>query len=1582
MKTAKTTSKITFRVQKGEGSMSKDSLLDGYLNQFSERPVLHQYRLKTIVAKKTELATTVLSFYASKDYVDTWADIKSLKTVQTMNAYLKPMNLQAVDVFRVQFPTPTSISGLIRVTATSVRKFMMHEDINISFSIVGDNGKNFKMIWDSDLSNVMEARTRYKHVPGFAGVAQTTRGIGIRVEATSYEVAAKMLGKPVGNVYKLAGVPLHLGLSEVEDIVDEIGWDAAVIPNGRRAFKGAASWLLRSPHEPPEVAISMTFDSGELARMQITEFTKQAKAKDASTSSPAPSTWAEVAKRTLGVTRPSDQPQPAFNWNEQDSVQMSQDEESHDEEEEDEDEDDDEEQHDLQHGSDNTMNQQPGRHLDDGTQPEDDDDDMCPLNALLHSDGGEHRKRPAENQVGRSAGRTKRTRPMDDARVDKLENSITAMQQQMEQFMTMMRMQMAPPMPTEHPTRCLQPSGAFHGQMPMKQPLKDLFSWEDVPTDGSCMWQSACLLEKDWPQGHTPQQGYDYKKQKLDIMHAQVNQLAAVWQCEAAGVQNALKAWTPKRAWADIRAHLSLAYVADTVVVIQDDVKDALCFICPTGQWSPQSTFWYFRYGDEHCSPGRCNDFQSLVASLEQIPLQPWNPNSTEFKQRGADGHLGPTRVSHLASPVQCNIPGSTYMRPLGGMKLTPSDWVDDDLDDASTTASGPAPTEHDPDESATQHEDEHPIEHDPIDEENFDEDFEFLCIPSNQSHEVVSSGPQVHVYSSNINGWRSGGKLVLSSICDDDPFVLCMQEVALTGDGQFGLRSALKEKNLQCVFGQASPWKRSRRGAIRIDKGSVPGVAIVASDKVSLLPIGFQTDAANRWYRCGRCMLVQIGLGDASFLILNIYAPSGANAKKARNEFLADMSAEIALWTHTRMSVCGDFNTPPFNTSLVGEAMIRQWQLPVFRTPDQHLVTYHSGESRSWLDAFVVSPELASSVYYQDVKWCGKLQHAVLHIAICVDLLQPCPRVQHAPVVTAGPNTNASPVDWTVVLHDIKTLHTNYQNADGMASQQMLVDDVWSVFLCAYERELRSCHEVHDCEGRKGAFVLGGEQTFRPSSVVHQPEQDPISQLHMFDLLVSDYQQEESKCNRHKIAEIIPAVADVLKLSVAVAWDIADGGPDGLQRVRKAIRRIENGMKRKGLREWRNRFEDDRHRPSKSLFRWLKGRRVHSHLAVSTDKGIALGYDAFFGSLTAYWKEIMCEEPVGDTCALHEWLTAHAEGLPVLDADAELLLKVANDLSSGRASGMDGWSNEALKCMSPEAARVLVYVYQLIETVKCWPSSLLKVRTQMIPKDDTPTPTLDGLRPISIMSVWYRLWGKFRLTSVDQSVYNNLDDGLCGGLPGRQSNAKMCNLLAAVEKAIDGGGTDPIFILSLDASKCFDRITHVSVLEAARECMIPVQLLGALAGFYSGVERYMSASGYISSDCFHPTNGIPQGCCFSALITNCLVHQWCQEMRNVGANPQSFLDDRTIVTSSLESLQEAAAISHKWDCKNRWRLNVKKCAMLPAPFDSHAFITIGGKPVATKGAIKLLGTNLCTSYLGGRDIQKKRTSSACATAE
>eukprot|EP00971_Amphidinium_carterae_P135172 2679257-Amphidinium_carterae.1 len=1567
MHNAKTTNRITFRVQRGEGKNATDSLLDGFMNQFSERPVLHNYRLKTITAKKSDLATTVLSFYAAKQFVTSWDKIKNLKNTQAMNEYLKPCGLSAVDVFRVQ-TIPGSITGLVRVPATSVRKFMLHEDIEISCSVVGDNGKTFKMMWDSDLSTVTEARMRYKHVPGYAGVAQTARGLGIRIEASSFEVAARMVGKPVGTIYKIAGVPIHLGAEEVEDIAMDIGWDASVVPNSRRAFKGAATWLLRASSSPDEVAISMKFETGELARMQITEFVKHRVATDDPDPRPAPSTWAEVARRTLGVSKPQDQRSPPpVRWADQESLpspEQTDDEEDDDMEEDDEDQDYEESAPNVnwKHNPNRDNATDDDEQDNDDNEEDDNDDDMMPL-CQLERPGArkEIRKRAGESIDNRANGPVKRNRPTSNARVDSLEQNLNAMQTQMNQLMSMMQ-QVLPPVQQEISAPTSPAPVAMVGTIPLIPQHTDLFKWEDVTDDGSCMWQSACVQEKDWPQGYTPEVGHEYKTTKLKEMRIRREELARVWMCKPASVQSAIKDWTPTSAWSDIRVHLSLAYMANTVVVIHDEDQGVLRLVCPFGAWTPQSTIWYFRYTETHCTPGRCVNFSALLEQLAAIPLAPWNPRAVDRK-RGAD------LVPMYSYQAEVNQEGFHKRR---GGKEEGMTADDGDLSEAET-ALPDCPSIH---SDANCDENESDI-HDT--DTDSDEEFENFCIPLDHVCPDFSQRDVTHVYSSNVGGWKTNGRVLLDNMPESESFVLCVQETALTKDAQHGLRAALKDRHMHAVFGHPTPWKRTTKGALRTGKAQVPGLAVFASQTISILPVGCKTAAGNRWFNSGRCMLVQIGSGDKAFLCMNIYAPSGANAKQLRQEFLHDMCDEICSWDVPNMIVCGDFNQIPFNTPLCGELLVRQWQLPCFRTPDRTIVTYRSGQSESWIDAFVISPSVAQAVYHQDVYWFPKMQHATLHLSIVCDLMLAHPKVQHAPIVVPGPRTNVSPVDWPALEASIRTQHSAHD--PSQESLQSHVDDLWVEFLSACETELRSCHEVQESGRRCGSSVLGKEQTFAPARP-HKlcPSENLTGKLYMFAHLLSQLHDHESQYSREEVATMVPTISNELGWTPERVWAVTHNEDGGVAEIVKAARAQEVSSTRKAIRQWHKRFVDERKRPSKSLYRWLKGKRVHPHLAVRTETGLALGYQDFFQELEKHWVEIMREDPVNDMCMLHEWLALNPNGDTALPGGVTDLRKIVKNLAKGSASGMDGWSNEAVRCLSDGALRVLLVLFEIIERSRTWPTSLCTVRTQMIPKTEEPTPTVESLRPISITSVWFRLWGKFRLAQLDPTVHEQLDSALCLGIPGRQTNDKMCELTAQIEQAISGDS--PVFMLALDASKCFDRINHVSVLEAGRECNIPIPILGVLGSFYMSVNRFMSSASHISSNGIHPTNGIPQGCAWSALLTNCLTHQWAKKIRDCNARPISGLDDRLIVAGDLQTLQEAANASHKWDAQNKWRINAQKCCFLSAPFDASSFVMVGSERLNAQGAMRLLGTSVCTKYLEGRKLQKTRTKCACSTAE
>ena len=95
-------------------------------------------------------------------------------------------------------------------------------------------------------------------------------------------------------------------------------------------------------------------------------------------------------------------------------------------------------------------------------------------------------------------------------------------------------------------------------------------------------------------------------------------------------------------------------------------------------------------------------------------------------------------------------------------------------------------------------------------------------------------------------------------------------------------------------------------------------------------------------------------------------------------------------------------------------------------------------------------------------------------------------------------------------------------------------------------------------------------------------------------------------------------------------------------------------------------------------------------------------------------------------------------------------------------------------------------------------------------------SPKPQELRPIALLSCWFRIWSAWRLESSCAQVCKDLDLDLIGGIPTRDSGDHMAALMMRVERISGPGDEDAaeeLGVVSLDASKCFDRIHQAQAL-------------------------------------------------------------------------------------------------------------------------------------------------------------------------
>ena len=85
----------------------------------------------------------------------------------------------------------------------------------------------------------------------------------------------------------------------------------------------------------------------------------------------------------------------------------------------------------------------------------------------------------------------------------------------------------------------------------------------------------------------------------------------------------------------------------------------------------------------------------------------------------------------------------------------------------------------------------------------------------------------------------------------------------------------------------------------------------------------------------------------------------------------------------------------------------------------------------------------------------------------------------------------------------------------------------------------------------------------------------------------------------------------------------------------------------------------------------------------------------------------------------------------------------VIKKLKSEGATGLDHWGPADIQKLPDEILRWLVDLFNLIETVGRWPKALCWAAITLIPKGEGAQPL--SQRPISIMSIVYRIWAAAR---------------------------------------------------------------------------------------------------------------------------------------------------------------------------------------------------------------------------------------------
>ena len=153
------------------------------------------------------------------------------------------------------------------------------------------------------------------------------------------------------------------------------------------------------------------------------------------------------------------------------------------------------------------------------------------------------------------------------------------------------------------------------------------------------------------------------------------------------------------------------------------------------------------------------------------------------------------------------------------------------------------------------------------------------------------------------------------------------------------------------------------------------------------------------------------------------------------------------------------------------------------------------------------------------------------------------------------------------------------------------------------------------------------------------------------------------------------------------------------------------------------------------------------------------------------------------------------------------------------------------------------------------------------MPKEGPPGPL--NLRPLTILSVIYRIWAGIRASQLRDWQETWIHRSLHGGRAGHETLDGVFETNLDIEQAqLDA---KELFLLLLDYKKFFDFILQEHIWALAAIWGMPKSIIRMLRSFYINLLSVFKFNGHFG-DPWLRTNSLAQGCSFSMVLVNLQV--------------------------------------------------------------------------------------------------------------
>lgn len=395
---------------------------------------------------------------------------------------------------------------------------------------------------------------------------------------------------------------------------------------------------------------------------------------------------------------------------------------------------------------------------------------------------------------------------------------------------------------------------------------------------------------------------------------------------------------------------------------------------------------------------------------------------------------------------------------------------------------------------------------------------------------------------------------------------------------------------------------------------------------------------------------------------------------------------------------------------------------------------------------------------------------------------------------------------------------------------------------------------------------------------------------------------------------------------------------------------------------------------------KWVKLTEVGSPVLQDESGQILTSRPRALAALHTFWSRTF-----GDS-ALDSWdqfsevfqehfpMPAQTEALPPITGKD--IIRVARKMKD-KAGGPDGITPRHLTCLPQLAIDRFAQILQTCENIGRWPTQVRHWKICFLPKATTRKGVVAGLgdvRPISVGPTAYRIWAAIRLQHCKSFVEGLLcqDQAGCNGLAAQ-------DLLLTMENKYQA--QDWPYAMALDLQKAFDTTDWTVCLKLLKHAGLQAPILKLLQDQWDHHERWLSYRGAIDPAPLKNTAGLPQGDPWSPIAMSALMAVASRFVLSQEPNARSliYLDDRTLVATSRQALNQALQAWEVLFQNTRLRNNASKQQFLPRTLDARVECLQLGIPF--QNTAKILGVCMGLIPRSRTEEEQKRSDKVAQVA-